>query len=240
MKKLNIALIGYGKMGKEIEKIALERGHFVSLKIDENNSSDLNSENLKNVDVCIEFTNPKSVIQNIKTCFKNNVPIVSGTTGWINELQNIIDLCKNTNKTFFYASNYSIGVNIFFEINKKLANLMNFQNEYEIEITEIHHTQKLDSPSGTAITIANQIIENIDRKSAWKESQKVDSNEIKTTALRQENVTGTHIINYISEIDEIEIKHVANNRKGFAIGAVLAAEFIAGKNGYFTMSDMLK
>lgn len=240
MKKLNIGIIGYGKMGKEIEKLALERGHSIGLIIDQNNINDLNNQNLNKIDVCIEFTNSKSSVENIKKCFEFDIPIVSGTTGWNDELENIIEKSVNEHKSFFYASNFSISVNIFFEINKMLAKLMNSQPQYEIDITEIHHTQKLDSPSGTAITLANQIIGNVERKKAWKEDENVVSEEIKIKAIREENVPGTHIIKYESDIDEIEIKHRAKNRKGMATGAILAAEFLHDKKGFFTMKDLLK
>jgi len=237
---MNIALIGYGKMGHEIEAIALQRGHKIPLIIDVNNYHDFTVENLQKCDVAIEFTTPESAIKNIKKCFEANIPVVCGTTGWIDQLNDVIDLCKKNNKTFFYASNFSLGVNIFFKLNKYLANIMNKFNQYEIYVEEIHHTQKLDAPSGTAHTIIKDIISAIERKSEWKLNENSKDNIIGVKAIREGNVPGTHIVTYDSNVDKIEIKHEAKNRKGFALGAVLAAEFVIGKTGYFTMDDLLK
>lgn len=237
---MKVALIGYGKMGHEIEQILIERGHQVSLIIDINNYDEFTPNNLQKCEVAIEFTNPKSAKENIKKCFDANIPVVSGTTGWNEQLNEIIDLCLKNNKTFFYASNFSLGVNIFFKLNKFLANIMNKFNQYEVYIEEIHHTQKLDAPSGTAITLANDIISNIERKNRWKLNENSKDDILGIKAYREGTVPGTHIITYDSEVDTIQIKHEAKNRKGFALGAVLAAEFVIGKIGYFTMDDLLK
>jgi len=237
---MKVALIGYGKMGHEIEKILIERGHQISLIIDINNYDEFTPNNLRKCEVAIEFTNPKSAPENIKKCFDANIPVVSGTTGWNEQLNEIIDLCLKNNKTFFYASNFSLGVNIFFKLNKFLANIMNKFNQYEVFIEEIHHTQKLDAPSGTAITLANDIISAIERKSRWELNEYSKDDILGIKAYREGTVPGTHIITYDSEVDKIQIKHEAKSRKGFALGAVLAAEFVIGKVGYFTMDDLLK
>jgi len=237
---MNIAIIGYGKMGHEIEQIALQRGHKIPVIIDIDNSHELTVDNLKKCDVAIEFTTPKSAIDNIIICFDANIPVVSGTTGWTDKLNNVIDLCIKNNKTFFYASNFSLGVNIFFKLNKYLAELMNKFNQYEIYVEEIHHTQKLDAPSGTALTLVNDIISLIDRKNRWELNENSKDDVIGIKAIREGNIPGTHIITYDSDVDKLEIKHEAKNRKGFALGAVLAAEFIYGKIGYYTMDDLLK
>ncbi len=237
---MNIALIGYGKMGKEIEKIAIERGHKIELIIDNNNIDDLNNKNLQNIDVAIEFTKPETAYQNYLKCFSANTPVVSGTTGWLDKFSLIEEKCKNEGQTFFYASNFSLGVNIFFEINNKLSKIMNNFPAYNVSMEETHHTQKLDSPSGTAITLAEEIINNIDRKTGWKEAEKVDSEELKIEALRIDNVPGVHTINYESDIDSITINHSAKSRKGFALGAVLAAEYSANNSGLLNMKNLLK
>lgn len=243
---MKIALLGYGKMGKIIEKIALDRKHEIVLKIDYNNLDDLTVENLKQADVAIEFSTPDSVLGNIQKCFQAGVPIVIGTTGWYGQLQNIKDECIKTNNALLYASNFSVGVNIFFHINKVLAKLMNNYPYYDVQVEEIHHTQKLDSPSGTAMTIAEGIIDNLDSKSEWvnvlEENEKaigaVKANQLLIESLRIDSVPGTHTVIYDSEVDMIEFKHTAHNRNGFALGAVLAAEWIRGKKGFFTASDM--
>jgi 4-hydroxy-tetrahydrodipicolinate reductase len=235
---MKIALIGYGKMGREIEKIALSRGHEISLKITSKNATDIAAIN--NSDVAIEFTQPESALLNIKKCFESNVPVVVGTTGWYDQLSSIKNLCKENDQAILYASNFSIGVNILFEVNKHLSRLMNSQEMYEVSMEEIHHTQKLDSPSGTAITLAEGIIANVNRKKSWVNEATDAGDKLAIISKRIDNVPGTHIVTYNSEIDEIEIRHTAHNRKGFAIGAVLAAEFIHRKKGIFTMSDVLK
>lgn len=236
---MKIALVGYGKMGKEIEQIALERGHEITLIIDRDNPEDLNPERLKNVDIAIEFTMPTVAYHNFMKCFAGNTPVVSGSTGWLDKMTDIKQACTDGQR-FFYASNFSLGVNIFFALNKKLAAMMNPYSEYETEMEEIHHTQKLDSPSGTAITLAEGIIEELSRKNKWEEAENTDTDTIKIEAKRIENVPGTHIVTYDSEIDEIKISHRAKNRKGFALGAVLAAEFLNKQNaGLYSMQDLL-
>ena len=237
---MNIAIIGYGKMGKEIEKIAIDRNHKIILKIDKENTKDLNIENLKNIDVAIEFTNKNAAINNYYKCFDAGVPIVSGTTGIPKkEFEKLIKYVETNKKTFFWASNFSLGVNIFFEINKTLAKLMNRFNDYKPFVKEIHHTQKLDAPSGTAITIADEILNNIDKLSSWVNKSDADDTKLQIKSERVGEVPGTHIVKYKSNIDEISIKHEAFSRKGFALGAVLAAEYVYGKTGVFSMKDLL-
>jgi 4-hydroxy-tetrahydrodipicolinate reductase len=242
---MKIALIGYGKMGKAIEEIALQKKHEIVLKVDEHNADTFQSE-LSKADVAIEFTSPKAAFENIMKCFEANIPVVCGTTGWLDQLSEVKLICKQKDQAFFYASNYSIGVNLFFEVNKKLAALMNDQQQYdEVFINEIHHIHKLDAPSGTAITLAQQILEKITRLKEWKnyssEENKVDENasELPIFSSREGEVAGTHIVKYISEEDELEIIHKAFNRKGFASGAVLAAEWLVRKKGVFGMKDLL-
>lgn len=237
---MKVAIIGYGKMGKTIEGILLERGHQVLLKISSSNKNELNIENLKQCDVAIEFTQPNSAIANYQVCFQAGVPIVSGTTGWLDELHNVKANMNKHEGALFYAPNFSIGVNLFFAVNQYMAKLMNAFPDYDVEMEEIHHTQKLDSPSGTGIKTAEQIITTIDRKEQWVENVKKNENELLIKVKRIENVPGTHVVSYLSDIDSLEIKHVAHSRKGFAMGAVLAAEFIKGKKGYFEMNDLLK
>jgi len=237
---MKLALLGYGKMGKELEKIARKRGHEISLIIDVNNLHDLNLVNPGKVDVAMDFTAPGSAYGNIMACLKAGVPVVSGTTGWLDKWDEITDYCKAENRTFFYASNFSLGVNIFFHINKKLARMMNPYSSYNVSIKEIHHTQKLDAPSGTAITLANDIIALLDRKISWELNKETDNQNLKIQAVRENDIPGTHIVTYESDIDYLEIKHVAKGRQGLAFGAILAAEYIKGKKGIFTMNDLLQ
>lgn len=237
---MKIALIGYGKMGKAIEEIALSKGHEIILKINDENLADLNTTNLERCDVAIEFTNPESAIGNMKNCIDAGVPVVCGSTGWVAKQAEIIEYCKDKNGTLLYSSNFSIGVNIFFELNKKLAELMSHQKEYTVSIEEIHHTQKKDAPSGTAISLAQQIInERVDINS-WVLDTMPASNEINITSKRIDPAPGTHHVKYSSTVDDIEIIHTAHSRKGFATGALVAAEFVFDKKGVFTMSDVLK
>ncbi len=236
---MKIALIGYGKMGKEIEKIALDRGHEIVLKIDVTNPGDLTATNIKKADVAIEFTTPDSATANYQLCFEAGVPVVSGTTGWLYKMSEIKDLCKKHDGTFFYTSNFSLGVNIFFALNKKLASLMADHREYKVEMTEIHHTQKLDAPSGTAITLAEGIMENIPEIKHWVNHPTEATAEIGIISEREGQVPGTHIIRYDSEVDYLEITHCAKSRKGLAFGAVLAAEFSKDKKGILSMNDLL-
>ena len=235
---MKIAILGYGKMGKEIEKIALSRGNEVVLKIGEDNLSDLTKENLSSADVAIEFSTPHTAFDNIQLCFEAGVPVVVGTTGWLDKINDCIQQTES-GKGLFYASNFSVGVNVFFEINKKLAELMAPYNDYKVEMEEVHHTQKLDSPSGTAITLAEGIIDNLPKVTNWVNEETVSENELGIVSKRIEKVPGTHIITYENDIDEIYIKHTAHNRKGFALGAVLAAEFMKDKSGFYGMSDLL-
>ncbi|MGQ1911632.1 4-hydroxy-tetrahydrodipicolinate reductase [Marinifilum sp. RC60d5] len=236
---MKIALIGYGKMGKEIEQIAISRGHKVELIIDQDNQNDLCPEHLKNIDVAIEFTNPNSAYNNYIECFKANIPVVSGTTGWLDKMPEIEKFCKK-GKGFFYASNFSLGVNLFFELNKKLSKLMAPFKEYNVDMEEIHHTHKLDSPSGTAITLAEGIIDNHPKKEKWIEATSMKEDEVSILAKRHGAVPGTHAVTWHSEVDEISIQHQAYSRKGFALGAVLAAEFMPKKEGFYGMNDLLQ
>jgi 4-hydroxy-tetrahydrodipicolinate reductase len=236
---MKIALIGYGKMGRTIEKIALSRGHQIVAKIDPVNGEDFTSPSLKEADVAIEFTRPETAFINYLECFRLNLPVVSGTTGWLERMDEIKALCEKGH-TFFYASNFSIGMNLFFEINKRLAQLMNSQPQYEVSMTEVHHIHKLDAPSGTAITLAEGILENLSRKKYWELDKASTGDVIGIKAVREGEVPGTHIINYISDVDEITIEHKVTSRDGLAFGAVLAAEFAISRKGFLTMSDMLK
>jgi 4-hydroxy-tetrahydrodipicolinate reductase len=237
---MRIALLGYGKMGKEIEKIALARQHEIGLIIDIDNYNELTRENLQATDVAIDFSVPSGAYTNIMKCFDADIPIVSGTTGWLDKFDEVIDICRKKNKSFFYASNYSIGVNIFFHLNRQLAELMNKFPDYDVDIEEIHHIHKLDAPSGTAISLANDILKQIERKKEWKLDFQGDKDIISISAKREGEIPGIHIINYNSQVDTIEIKHTAKSRKGLAFGAVLAAEYVLDKKGYHTMNDLLK
>lgn len=238
---MNIALIGYGKMGKAIEEIALSRGHQILHKVD--SKTVLKSEDFRNIDVAIEFTKPELAVQHINFCLENKVPIVVGTTAWYEQLAEVKQNVETKNGALLHASNFSIGVNIFFEINKKLAQLMSGHLEYKACIEEIHHLQKLDSPSGTAITLADGILENNSDYLSWilghNEVPYTNDKQIGIAAYRKPDVPGTHEVSYSSEIDTIKIYHEAHNRKGFALGAVIAAEFLANKKGVFTMKDVL-
>jgi 4-hydroxy-tetrahydrodipicolinate reductase len=231
---MKIALLGYGRMGKEIEKIAISRGHEIVIKKDQGDTVDI-----KLADVAIDFSVPSAAFDNISLCLNNGVPVVSGTTGWLEKYDEAVQLCNQNKGGFIYASNFSLGVNIFFEINKQLAKMMDQVSDYTTAIEEIHHTKKLDAPSGTAITLAEGIIEN-SKKSAWELDGDVNNEKIiPITAKRIPDVPGTHTISYNSEVDSIEIKHTAHSRKGFALGAVIAAEWIIGKSGIFSMRDVL-
>jgi 4-hydroxy-tetrahydrodipicolinate reductase len=236
---MKIALLGYGKMGHVIENIAVKRGHEIVLKINDQNLEDLTKENIQRADVAIEFTNPDSAVGNILFCLNEKVPVVCGTTGWLNNLKTIEDKCKELDGSFLYASNFSVGVNIFFELNKKLAALLKPHPAYDVALEEIHHTQKKDAPSGTAITLAEQIIGISDKKEKWVNSESEKENELSIISKRIDDVPGTHSVKYSSAVDDIEIIHTAHNRTGFAEGAVLAAEFIADKKGIFSMKDVL-
>ena len=230
---MKIALLGYGKMGKVIERIALERGHEIVLKKDHDNTF----EGLLNTDVAIDFSVPDSAVGNISECLNNGIPVISGTTGWLADYPKMVQLCEEKSGSFIYASNFSLGVNVFFELNEYLAKMMANLKQYNVSMEEIHHTQKLDAPSGTAITLAEGVIKHTDYAN-WTLETPI-SNEIHIEAKRIENVPGTHSIFYDSEVDQIEIKHTAHSREGFALGAVVAAEWLVGKKGVFTMKDVL-
>lgn len=236
---MRIALIGYGKMGKAIEEIALQKGHEVIIKIDQPNLHEFTKENLSKADVAIEFTGPHSALENVKKCLDFGVPVVSGSTGWTDHLDEMKKFCAEKNGAFIYSSNYSVGVNIFFEVNKKLAALMSPHKEYEVILEETHHTQKKDAPSGTAISLAEQILEQIKRKKQWVNELSDHPEDLEIISQRVDPAPGTHSVKYSSAIDNIEIIHTAHNRKGFAGGAVLAAEFLKDKKGFFTMKDVL-
>ncbi|MEK0422927.1 MAG: hypothetical protein RLZ95_837 [Bacteroidota bacterium] len=236
---MKIALIGYGKMGKAIEEIALEKGHEIVLKIDLENNADFTKENLQRAEAAIEFTGPQSAFENVKKCIEFGVPVVSGSTGWLDKWNEISALCETQNGCLVYSSNYSIGVNLFFELNKQLAKLMEPYSGYDVSMTEIHHTEKKDAPSGTAITLAEQILANLGRKKQWVNEASLTPSDLVITSERIDPAPGTHTIAYSSPIDTIEITHTAHTRKGFASGAVLAAEFAKNKSGIFTMKEVL-
>lgn len=236
---MNIALIGYGKMGKAIEEIALSRHHRIVLKIDETNLGDFTADNLKNADVAIEFTGPHSAFSNVHQLLEIGVPVVCGSTGWTEHLDEIHQLVQAKKGAFLYASNFSVGVNIFFEINKKLASLMANLPDYEVILEETHHTQKKDAPSGTAITLAEQVLEKVARKKQWVNDLSDRPEDLEIISQRVDPAPGTHSVKYSSAIDTIEIIHTAHNRKGFASGAVLAAEFLHNKTGIFSMKEVL-
>ncbi len=237
---MKIVLIGYGKMGKEIERIALSRGHSIVAKIDVDNQADLQALTSEDADVAIEFSNPASAYANILTCINKQIPVVCGTTGWLEKKSEVETLTKEKNSTFFYASNYSIGVNLFFRLNKMLAQLMAPQKEYDIYTNEIHHLEKKDSPSGTAITIAEGIIDAYASKDKWVNNEIPAANEVAIWSQRESIIPGTHTVKYISKVDQIEITHEAFSREGFALGAVIAAEWVQDKKGVLGMDDMLK
>ena len=231
---MKIALFGYGKMGKVIDKIAKNRGHKIIYRIDENSIN----YDLKKVDVAIDFSTPKAAFSNINMALENSIPIISGTTGWLDNYNKVVKLCNEKNGAFLYASNFSLGVNIFFEINRQLAKIMSNHPEYVIKMKEIHHTEKIDAPSGTAITLAESIIKETDYQK-WSLNKDFKKNEISIEAQRLSDNTGTHEVIYKSDIDEIKIKHAAVNREGFGLGAVIAAEWLIGKKGIFSMKDVL-
>lgn len=242
---MKIALLGYGKMGQIIEQFALQRDHEIVLKIGTSNCKERTIDNLKKADIAIDFSTPSVVMDNIEACFAANVPIVVGTTGWYNQLVAVKNECEINNHTLLYGANFSVGVNLFFYINKMLARLMNNYPQYEAQIDEIHHTSKIDSPSGTAITIAEGLLTQLARKKEWVNNL-VDSghetipkpDQLLIESYRIEDVPGTHTVVYSSEVDDIEIKHTAHNRKGFALGAILAAEWLQGKTGFYSVEDL--
>ena len=236
---MKIALIGYGKMGQAIEEVALQRGHQVVLKINEDNLAEFTHENISKADIAIEFTGPESAFENITKLLEMNCPVVCGSTGWTGKINEVEKKIKEKNGSFIYASNFSVGVNIFFEVNKKLASLMDAHGDYNIILEETHHTQKKDAPSGTAITLAEQVLERIKRKSTWVNNPSDNPEEISIISKRVDPAPGTHVVKYTSAIDDIEIIHTAHNRKGFALGAVLAAEFLKNRKGIYGMKEVL-
>lgn len=240
---MKIALIGYGKMGHIIERIALERGHEIVSKVDVDNQEEFASEAFASADVAIEFTVPSKAVENYRKAWAVGVPVVSGTTGWNAVLPELKEEIAKKGYTLFWASNFSLGVNLFFELNKRLAQMMNRYANYDVAMTEIHHTEKKDAPSGTAITLAEGILENLDRKSEWvlvDSQQSTDNSQLGIEALREGKVPGTHIVSYDSEVDSITITHEAKSREGFALGAVVAAEFLVGKPaGFYSMTDLM-
>jgi 4-hydroxy-tetrahydrodipicolinate reductase len=236
---MKIALIGYGKMGQEIEKIALSRRNEIVLIIDINNQNDFTTENLKLADVAIVFTVPESSVAIFKKCFESGVPVVSGNTGWLNNWNDVVSECNKYNSAFFWTSNFSLGVNVFFELNKTLARLMKPFSQYKASLTEVHHTRKLDAPSGTAISLADDLIKERGIYKGWVNNLPEDESELGIVSVREGDVPGIHTIRYDSDVDFIEITHNAKSRKGFAFGAVLAAEYLEGKHGIFSMKDLL-
>lgn len=234
---MNILLVGYGKMGKIIERIALERGHTIAGRIDIDNQSDLDT---MEADIAIEFSHPTAAFDNVKRCLERKIPVVCGTTGWLERKPELEALCRKMDSAFFYASNYSLGVNIFFKVNEFLARIMNNFNTYEIALDEIHHTQKKDAPSGTAIALAEGILKHVEHKKAWVNEGPKNQEELSIKSFRTDDVPGTHVIRYASSIDTIEIKHTAHSREGFATGAVMVAEWLKNKKGVLNMDDYLK
>ncbi len=234
---MKIILLGYGKMGKIIERIALERGHEIAAKIDVDNRHEF--DNTK-ADVAIEFSHPDAAFDNIRKCLSRQLPVVSGTTGWLERRAEVESLCKQEDGTFFYASNYSLGVNIFFKVNEFLARIMNGFPQYDVRMDEVHHTEKRDAPSGTAITLAEGVLKNVERKKKWVNRESTNKGDLYIESFRIDQVPGTHVVKYESAIDDIEIKHIAHSREGFALGAVMVAEWAKDKKGVLTMDDFLK
>lgn len=234
---MNILLVGYGKMGKTIERVALERGHHIAGRIDVDNLADLRTAE---ADVAIEFSHPDAAYENVKKCVERKIPVVCGTTGWLERKREIDALTADLGASFFYASNYSLGVNLFFKLNEQLARMMDRFPAYDVSIDEVHHIQKKDSPSGTAITLAEGVMKHLDRKKSWINHPGAGMTDLQIQSFRIDDVPGTHIVKYASAIDDIEIKHTAHNREGFALGAVMVAEWIPGKKGVLNMDDFLK
>ena len=237
---MKVAIIGYGKMGHEIEQVLLSRGHSVALIIDQDNAHDLCAEKLAGVDVAIEFTTPTTAYSNVRTCIECGTPVVSGTTGWHDKLEELQRLCRERGSSMIWSSNYSLGVNITFRLNRYLAELMNRFDAYNIDIEEIHHTQKKDAPSGTAISLANDIIARVERKQRWLNEPTEEADAIAITSLREGTVPGTHTVTYTSEDDKIEVRHTLFSRRALALGAVVAAEFVAPRKGVFTIDDLFE
>lgn len=236
---MNIALIGYGRMGHEIEAAAVSRGHNIKLVIDVNNRKDLNGKNLSGVDVAIEFTSPDSAFENVKDCLENHVPVVCGTTGWLDKYPEAVEICRRNGTAFIHSSNFSIGVNLLFRLNEQLAHYMKKYTNYSVTIEEIHHTKKLDAPSGTALSLVKGITGNHPAYDGWGFPGEAQGSKIPVTAIREGNVPGTHTVKWDSEVDSITLIHESKNRKGLALGAVVAAEFLNGRTGTFTMNDVM-
>jgi len=236
---MNIALIGYGRMGHEIEAIAVKKGHVIKLIVDLDNTIDLNKANLNGIDVAIEFSSPGAAFDNIAKCLTMKIPVVSGTTGWLENYDKVVDICKKNNTSFIHSSNFSIGVNLLFRLNTELAKQMDRYHDYSVSIEEIHHTKKLDAPSGTAITLAKGIVTQHSEYIKWCSDNKKTNNCVPIRSVREGMVPGTHTVTWDSEIDTISLKHEAKNRKGFALGAVVAAEFIHSREGIFSMNDVM-
>ena len=237
---MKVAIIGYGKMGHEIEQVLLSRGHSVALIIDQDNAHDLCAEKLAGVDVAIEFTTPTTAYSNVRTCIECGTPVVSGTTGWHDKLEELQTLCRERGSSMIWSSNYSLGVNITFRLNRYLAELMNRFDAYNVDIEEIHHTQKKDAPSGTAISLVNDIIARVERKQRWLNEPTEETDAIAITSLREGMVPGTHTVTYTSEDDKIEVRHTLFSRRALALGAVVAAEFVAPRKGVFTIDDLFE
>jgi 4-hydroxy-tetrahydrodipicolinate reductase len=237
---MEILLLGYGKMGKEIEKIAISRGHNIAHKIDLNNLQDLRSINPLQIDAAIEFSGPEAAVANLMYCFESGIPVVSGSTGWLDKKTEMDTICLQKKGAFFYASNYSLGVNIFFHLNRVLASIMSRYPAYNVAIEETHHTEKKDAPSGTALTLAKDVMDHIKMKTNWVNAAAHELSQLSVVSKREANVPGTHIVQYNSHVDSIKIKHTAHSREGFALGAVVAAEWLQGKQGVFGMNDMME
>lgn len=236
---MELVISGYGRMGHEVEKIAIDRNHKIIAVIDNKDDWNNKSEIIKNADAVIDFSFPETALDVFKKCFDLSVPIVTGTTGWYDKIEEVKKLCTTNNASFFYAPNFSIGVNIFFETNRKLAKMISAVGGYQPSMEEIHHIHKLDSPSGTAIKLAEDTIKEFEGIDSWKNEPTNNKNELSILSKREDEIPGTHILKYESSVDEIQISHTAKNRKGFAQGAVIAAEFILGKKGFFSMNDLL-
>lgn len=239
MNALKIIIIGYGRMGREIKQVAENRGHEILMTIDMENKEDFLAENLKKADVAIEFTLPDAAFDNIMTCFKADLPVVSGTTGWLDWFYDIRRYCLEHHQTFFYASNFNIGMNLFFKVNEYLAKIMNHYTNYDVEIEETHHVHKIDAPSGTAVKLAEILMNDIARKNKWKKEKASHADEIAVRSIREDEIPGIHRVLYASSFDDIELKHAAKSREGFALGAVMAAEYIHNRKGIYSMDDLL-
>jgi 4-hydroxy-tetrahydrodipicolinate reductase len=237
---MNILLLGYGKMGKEIEKTAISRGHTIAYKIDSHNVQDLHKIIPEQIDAAIEFSGPEAAVPNLMYCFEKGIPVVSGSTGWLDRKTEIDTICLQKKGTFFYASNYSLGVNMFFHLNRVLARIMSRYPLYNVAMEEIHHKEKKDAPSGTALSLAKDIMDHIKMKTSWVNADAHELSQLSIVSKREANVPGTHLIQYASHVDSIEIKHTAHNREGFALGAVVAAEWLQGKQGIFGMDNMME